>query len=258
MSIKIILISISFIICSLSAHSIAAQPDGIYRIKLFTVSNQSDLSIFNRLKDLGAVILEPYAGDKLRVYLGNYIGKATADRILPTVVSRGFSGAYVEKSTKSFIDDSGDSLTHTLQFIALKKLDIRTIVNNPKLSEPDKNELYIWYHNGFYRVSMGMTNEQKNESIEKYKAKTSGIGFESFTQKFAGVKPVTELPKSNPTSPKVIIPNAKKLEQKNSLEKELNKSTEPKTTLPKTTTDPILVPKEAKINPNAKLKSVKQ
>jgi hypothetical protein len=42
------------------------------------------------------------------------------------------------------------------------------------------------------------------------------------------------------------------------LEKELNKSTEPKTTLPKTTTDPILVPKEAKINPNAKLKSVKQ
>ncbi len=258
MNFKIILISISLIICSLSAHGIAAQPDGIYRIKILTVSNQSDLSIFNRLKDLGAVILEPYAGDKLRVYLGNYIGKPTADRILPTVVSRGFSGAYVEKSTKSFIDDSGDSLTHTLQFIALKKLDIRTIVNNPKLSEPDKNELYIWYHNGFYRVSMGMTNEQKNESIEKYKAKTKGIGFASFSQKFAGVIPVADAPKTNTTPPKINIPNAKKLEQKNPLDKELNKSTQTKTTSPNSTTDPIFVPKEAKINPNAKLKPAKQ
>jgi hypothetical protein len=258
MNFKTVLIYITFIICSLSAHTIAAQPDGIYRIKLLTVSKQSDLSIFNSLKDLGAVILEPYADDKLRVYLGNYIGKPTADRILPTVLSRGFSGAYVEKSKTSFIDDSGDSLTHTLQFIALKKLDLRTIINNPKLSEPDKNELYIWYHNGFYRVSMGMTNVQKNESTVKYKSKTREIGFESFSQKFAGVAPVAEIPKTNPSPPKINIPDAKKLEQRNGLDKELNTSTQPKTTLPKNATDPILVPKEAKINPNAKLKPAKQ
>ena len=156
-----------FFICFLSMQ-LNAQADAVYRIKLLSVNKNSDLKLFKNLHDLGVVSFEPFDNNTLRVYLGNYIGKFTADRILPTVKARGFTGAYVEKIKDSFVATNGDSLTHTMQFIALKKLDIRIIVNNPKLLETDKKDVFIWYHNGFYRVSMGMIKENESEKIEKF------------------------------------------------------------------------------------------
>lgn len=257
MKLKLISHSILIIFFSLcSVNHLFAQPDAVYRIKLVTVSNQSDLSIFKKLNDIGVVVYEPYMNDKFRVYLGNYLGKATAEKILPVVVQKGFIGAFIEKINSVFTNESGDSLTHTLQFIALKKLDIRTIINNPKLSEADKKEVYIWYHNGFYRVSIGMINENQTEKTAQYKAKTLDIGFTAFSQKFAGVAPVAEAPKQVPT--KIKIPNAVKPVEKDKFEIELKKSSTTTTkTAPNKVVDPILVPKEAKINPNAKLKPIK-
>jgi hypothetical protein len=258
---KLFLIKIFLIlIFSLLPKFIYSQPDGVYRIKLMTVGKESDLRIFNNLKDLGTIIIEPFENNMLRVYLGNYVGKPTADKILPTILQRGFKGAFVEKSSASFTTPEGDTLTHTMQFIALKKLDIRTIINNPKLSESDKREVFIWYHNGFYRVSLGLINENQTARIENYKAKSLGLGFKSFTQKFAGVAPVAEAPKVQ-TNKKTIptIPSVKKLEKKDAFEKELKKASTPKSSTTPTNAelDPILVPKEAKINPNAKLKPIK-
>ena len=245
-----------FFICFLSMQ-LNAQADAVYRIKLLSVNKNSDLKLFKNLHDLGVVSFEPFDNNTLRVYLGNYIGKFTADRILPTVKARGFTGAYVEKIKDSFVATNGDSLTHTMQFIALKKLDIRTIVNNPKLLETDKKDVFIWYHNGFYRVSMGMIKENESEQIEKFKTKTNELGFSIiFSQKFAGVAPVPETSTIS-TAPKINFPTEiKKIERKDAFELE-NKKTPSSTPAVKKNLDPILKEKEAKANPNAKLKPIK-
>ena len=254
---KILVIVLIFFISNIEAK---AQADGIYRIKLLTVSKDSDLRIFNSLKDLGVVSYEPYLQDKLRVYLGNYIGKPTAEKIIPMVVQKGFKGASIEKKSDNFINEAGDSLTHTLQFTALKKLDIRIVLNNKKLDDSDKKEVMIWYHNGYYRVSFGLINQADIAYINKYKSKSTDLGYkDAFTQKFSGIVPVKENIVIQ-TTPKVTFPEVKKIEQKDKLEKELKKSTQnptSKTTNPNPSLDPILVPKEAKKNPNAKLKPVK-
>ena len=256
---KLKLVSHSILIiffCLCSLNLLFAQPDAVYRIKLVTVSNESDLSIFKILSDLGVVVYEPYTQDKYRVYLGNYLGKTTAERVLPLVLKRGFVGACIEKSNTVFKDALGDTLTHTIQFTALKKLDIRIIVNNTKLNETDKKEVYIWYHNGFYRVSLGLTNEKHIEKTAQLKAKALEIGFSSFSQKLTVVSPVNEIQKQAPIKPK--IPNAIKPVKKDILELELKKSSRTTTkAAPSKVVDPILVPKEAKINPNAKLKPIK-
>jgi len=249
-----ILVVFTLFLCTTS--QLIAQPDGIYRIKLLTISNQSDLKIFNILKDLGVIHFESYQEDKYRVYLGNYLGKPTAEKILPQVQKRGFTGACVEKKSTEFISEFGDSLTHTIQFIALRKLDLRKIVNNPKLNDKDKKEVYIWYHNGYYRVSMGLVNEKNTDKIEDFKTKSLGLGFTAFTQKFAGIAPVSEL--TTGVRPKITISNPIREEQnsENSFEFS-NRSNKPKPIKVTKEIDPILLPKEAKINPNAKLKPIK-
>lgn len=238
-----------------------AQAEGIYRIKLVTVNKNSDLRIFNNLKDLGIVSFETHKDDMLRVYLGNYIGKFTADKILPTLASRGFRGAFIEKTGTAFRTEDGDSLTHTMQFIALRKLNIRPIVNNPNLKDVDKKDVYIWYHNGFYRVSFGMLKESQEEKMEHFKNLADNLGFKtSFLQKFAGVAPVAEKPIEKPViQPKINIPSVEPIQKnKDMFELENKKSaTEKKNDNSGFFLDPILRTKEVKINPNATLKPVK-
>jgi hypothetical protein len=245
----------------LLVNLVRAQADGMYRIKLMTISKDSDNRIFNKLKDLGIVSYEPTQNESLRVYLGTYLGKNTASRVLVDVKNRGFSSAYVESTGGKFVAESGDSLTHTMQFIALKRLDIRAIVDNPKLAKSDQKDVYIWYHNGFYRVSLGIINPNQNEQIAHFKGVTDNMGFKtSFVQKFAGVKPNPETNVVKP-QPKIEKPvnlfptDVTPLKKKDIFEVENKKAQEPYKSSVKV--DPNAKPKDTKVSPNATLKPAK-
>jgi hypothetical protein len=165
-------------------NSISAQIDAVYKIKIISVRENYHKNSFDSLKKIGVLMFEPSDDNFTRVYLGTYLGKATADLVLKDVQQKGFKTAYVVKDENSFESTDGDTLTHTLQFSAVKELDMQQISEHTKMDKELRDKLLIWFYKGKYRLSMGLMPDGQSDRFTRYKKVLDSMDFkESFLQK---------------------------------------------------------------------------
>jgi hypothetical protein len=173
-----------FLLIFIFSSTVHAQTDGIYKIKVISVRENYHKNSFDSLKRMGVLMFEPSDDDFTRVYLGSYLGKPTADLILKDVQQNGFKTAYVVKDDKSFESEDGDTLTHTLQFSAVKELEMQRISEHPKMNKSFRDKLYIWFYKGKYRLTLGLMNPEQMDEISIAKKVLEGMDFkDSFLQK---------------------------------------------------------------------------
>lgn len=146
-----------------------AQTDGIFKIKVISVRENYHKNSFDSLKRMGILMFEPSDENFTRVYLGTYLGKSTAETILQDVQNSGFKTAYIVEEDKTFESTDGDTLTHTLQFSAVKDLDLRKITSHPKMDNTLLNKIYIWLFKGKYRLSLGLFTPEEQDLITQFK-----------------------------------------------------------------------------------------
>ena len=184
--------------------------DATYRIRLGAFAKPIEISAFQGLFDLGVVTFEPADNGYVRAYLGTYMGKSTASKILAIAKKRGYKDAYIARDNYLFENSMGEQLTQTFQFSAAKKLDARQVVEgllaeDTRLS--DEN-LYILFDGSYYHYSLGLFAPHMTAQIDSYDAFATKMGFnEGYERSFrkgtangAATAPVTK-----PTEPKTPV-----------------------------------------------------
>lgn len=184
--------------------------DATYRIRLGAFAKPIEVSAFQGLFDLGVVTFEPADNGFVRAYLGTYMGKSTASKILAIAKKRGYKDAYIARDNYLFENSMGEQLTQTFQFSAAKKLDARKVVEgllaeDTRLS--DEN-LYILFDGSYYHYSLGLFAPHMTAQIDSYDAFATNMGFnEGYERSFrkgtangAATAPVTK-----PTEPKTPV-----------------------------------------------------
>jgi hypothetical protein len=93
----------------------------IYQIHLGGFSGNVSLTDFNNLQDLGVLSTTSFlkktnSGDGLtHVFLGRYLGQATANNALREVKARGYTGASLQKDAVSLNSERGSKITSAIQ-----------------------------------------------------------------------------------------------------------------------------------------------
>lgn len=129
--------------------------DRIYRIRLAAAKGQVLFERYNKLTNYGALFFEPADNGYTRIYLGSYIGKSTAQRILNLVKARGFKSAYLVLDQNLYTSDTPENIEYfTYQICATKKLNTSKIIQ--KLNPVDAQNFHLRYSNGFYQYSLGI------------------------------------------------------------------------------------------------------
>lgn len=148
-SLGILLLTL-FLGVSLQAQKITA----IYSVKVATIKAAKTDAVFDKLKPYGILRFEP-SDHGVRVYLRSYLDKSTAVRVRDKVRRLGFKDAFVVSDGYRLTENEGKYFTHTYQIGSFKKIDLSAA--NGILSTRDVGEeLYIQYHKGIYRVSVGL------------------------------------------------------------------------------------------------------
>ena len=160
--------------------------DAIYEIRLGAFLKGVPVNAYEDLKDLG--ILKIVIGEENGmeyVYLGSYMGKTTANKILSIVKSRGHKTAYLEKVKDKFVDADGREMTHTYQFCSVNKLDMRKVGNVLSTDVSMIDKLFISYDGKNYQMSLGLTAPELRQEINQYRSFAVAHGFEtSFLRTF--------------------------------------------------------------------------
>lgn len=151
--------------------------NSIYDIRLGAYSKGLSDNAFDNLKDLGLLKVINNEDGMLLVYLGSYMGKNTADKILATVKSRGYKTAYLEAVKSDFINAQGVELTHTYQFCSVKRLDVRRIGNLIAQDVSLLDKLYISFDGSHYQMSLGLVSPAFSPEIPKYQEFAASAGF---------------------------------------------------------------------------------
>ena len=166
----------SFLAFSIFLH--AQMDDRIYKIRLASLQEQVLFEKFKKIEKYGVLSMEPSENGFTRVYLGNYIGKRSAQRALDMVKRRGFKSAYLILENDLYNQNSPkDLLYYTFQITALKKLDVSKFINS--LDAFDQAIVHIRYDNGFYKYSIGMYNPVTSPNAEgDYRQLAYNMGFD--------------------------------------------------------------------------------
>jgi len=134
--------------------------DGIYQIFVGKAAFGTEQEVFSNLAHLGFLrpfsIAEPGDGQlegDLPVFLGPYIGRATADYILRKVKDAGYVMAYIEGDEVSLTEGDGAGLTYTVQIGAFEKFDANYYDSH--LNEP-AHGLHLIYEEGLIKVLAGL------------------------------------------------------------------------------------------------------
>jgi hypothetical protein len=151
--------------------------NSIYDIRLGAYSKGLSDNAFDNLKDLGLLKVINNEDGMLLVYLGSYMGKQTANKILATVKSRGYKTAYLEAVKTDFINAQGVELTHTYQFCSVKRLDVRRIGNLIAQDVSLLDKLYISFDGSHYQMSLGLVSPAFSPEIPKYQEFAASAGF---------------------------------------------------------------------------------
>lgn len=137
----------------------------VCRIRVAALREAIDYDKLNKLSDLGILSYEPADNGYTYVYLGKYISKYTAYRVLDQVKRRGHRSAYVIVE-QDYINQQKDEdpAFSTFQIASYKKLNVRKF---NELDETFRGDVYITYGNGHYRLSMGLYQKQLYPYIEE-------------------------------------------------------------------------------------------
>lgn len=137
----------------------------ICRIRVAALQGAVDYEKLGKLGDLGILSYEPADNGFTYVYLGKYISKYTAYRILDRVKRRGYRSAYVIVEQNYLNNQAEDAPAFsTYQFLSLQKLDLQPFND---LDPSYKSDIYITYAKGYYRLSMGLYQKQLYPYIEE-------------------------------------------------------------------------------------------
>ncbi len=155
----------------------AQMDDRIYKIRLSSLKGEVWFEKFDKVASYGVLTVEPAVNGFNRVYIGNYIGRQTAQQVLNMIKRRGFRSAYLVLDNDLYDTDSPeDQRYYTFQFAAVKRLNISKFIN--KLSRIDQALLHIRYDNGFYKYSIGMYDPLRfPKAEENYRQMAFDLGF---------------------------------------------------------------------------------
>lgn len=151
-----------------------------YKVRLSAFEKDFDKAKFDNVKDLGMLTFELAENGFTRVYLGNYLEKRTAQRVMDKVVSRGYKDAYLVRDNYLFEGLNGEELTHTVQFASVKKLNLQKVYDALAADAVGQfmlNDLYVSYSGGYYRLMLGMFAQGDQEKLGQYTQALNNIGF---------------------------------------------------------------------------------
>lgn len=141
-----------------SSYSFLTAQVGLYRVRLAALQKDVSLETFKKMEDLGVLFTEPLENGFTRIYLGTYLGRNTATRVMNTAKQRGYKTSY----TAEEMPETPKNNDYTVQIGSFKKLDVRKF---NALDTEYRNKLYISYHKGFYRVSLGIFDKNNNPEL---------------------------------------------------------------------------------------------
>jgi hypothetical protein len=186
------------------AKSPIKNVDAIYDIRLGAYAKGLSDNAFNNLKDLGLLKVVSNENGLMLVYLGSYMGKTSANKILAMVKSRGYKTAYLEQSKTQFSTAEGIALTHTFQFCSVKRLDVRRVGNIIAQDISLLDKLFISYEGGYNQMSLGLLAPGFSSEIETYKSFAATHGFtDAFFRTFRPTPSGYTPPTPNVEPPKV-------------------------------------------------------
>lgn len=137
----------------------------VCRIRVAAVKGAIDRERVAKLADLGIISYEATDNGFTYVYLGKYIGKETAYRILDRVKARGHGSAFVVVEQDFINAQQQDAPDYsTFQVASLKKLDLESF---NALADSFRGDIYVTYNSGYYRLSMGLYQKQLYPYIEE-------------------------------------------------------------------------------------------
>lgn len=137
----------------------------VCKIRVAAVKGQVDQTKVDKLSDLGILSFEAADNGYTYVYLGKYISKYTAYKVLDRVKARGYKSAFVVVE-ENFINkaDTETPSYSTYQVASLKKLNLESL---NALDDNFRSDIYVTYGDGYYRLSMGLYQKQLYPYIEE-------------------------------------------------------------------------------------------
>lgn len=199
-------LAVLFFFCALvgieaQSSSSSSTPAATYKIRLGAFAQPIDLNKFNNVRDLGVVMTEPAENGFVRVSIGNYLDKATAQKVAAKAKSRGYASCFLVRNGDAFEDAQGRAKTNTMQFSAVKSLDLRPAINKlsaDAVGQTMMGDMYIRYSNGYYRFSLGLFSADDAASKDRYAQTLRGLGFaDAYSRQFR-TPPAGWVPKMNP------------------------------------------------------------
>lgn len=126
----------------------------ICRIRVASIKGNIDYAKIGQLTSLGILSFEPADNGFTRIYLGNYLGKYAAYKILQQVKRAGFPSAFVVPE-KNFLEANGDDMApySTYQIYSSKRLNVSRL---NEIQEKYREQVFISSNGSNYRVSLGM------------------------------------------------------------------------------------------------------
>lgn len=130
----------------------------ICRIRVASLKGTIDYEAVGKLSDLGVLSFEPSDNGFTRVYLGTYLGKYSAYKVVEQVKRRGYPSAFVVED-QNFLntEEEGSAAYSTYQIYSSKKLDVKGL---NEIAEKYREQVYISYSGGNYRVSLGLYQKE--------------------------------------------------------------------------------------------------
>lgn len=176
-----------FLFTLLSPFQLEAQKDDdrIYKIRVASARGQIFIDNFQKLNRYGILLFEPADNGYTRVYLGTYIGRNTALKILNSVKAAGFRSAYLVLDQELYNSSTPQEVIYyTYQLCATRKLNLSKVLN--KMDPINAQSVHLTYANGFYRYSLGIYDKGiLPQSDNNFQALAFSLGF---TEGFA--KPI--------------------------------------------------------------------
>ncbi|MEZ4776687.1 MAG: hypothetical protein R3D00_26160 [Bacteroidia bacterium] len=155
-----------------------SQPAGdhtIYQIYVGTMNSLEDLAQFDDLKEFG--FIRPFSiselpveqqmvsrdGEGKKVFVGPYLGKATAENILTLIWTRGYSNAFIEADERSLRTNKTQNLTYSVQLGAFQQPDMRRY---EKISNVFAYGTFLTFEDGLYKVVAGLYKPESTDYVK--------------------------------------------------------------------------------------------
>jgi len=257
---NILLISLFVWLSSVSFYSRSTTT--IYKLQIGAFEQNFDRALFDDIKDLGILWYDHSDKNFTKVQLGTYMDRSTALRVQEIVKSRGYNESFLVSYNYLLEGPNGEALTHTLQFSATKKLNVRSLVSRLSadgMGQAIINDLCITYKDGLYRLSMGFIAADNTAKIDNYKVTMNQMGYsKTILQNFRPISdnspeiavavPVKPVAKARVATPKRTSSTRTKTSatKSSSRVKKATASSTKSTSKPKTKSSKKVVKKETK------------